>query len=630
VDDVWLRKFRQRNDWAQRAYDRFITEVDPELVGDFTRSEHITVVVYGTTQVGKTTLILDLLGIRKEVLPAVGKILRGGQQLGKSSTASPIRYGRSPDDFWYLGEDTAGLSDDEAAEHFGKIREQIMNGTSCASPLMNVRIPSIFFEHEGERALNLNLRLIDIPGINAINENEQVQVRRIAERYVASADLILLVGRADNLGFLHPCALDFEALNDWMLQPSRFRVVLTYTFSPVSFQTWFGKTQDTSPLTAHDVRQHLYDEMCTHDECPPVEMLKHIYPLEFGDSLESMRSHSQEYFERASHVIEELRTELLVSITDAASPYARLWSAFRVGDFIEAKIKRQNDEFNNQKAILDCAISLARDRVSEARTQLNYAIEEHLCAEQLCRSHERRFRHFNRDAYIRRLKCYFTVDINLDSGETVTVLQDALKTFQLDIRRRWNDLWEKWKHSGVKLDVADIRLPPNPTKLRVFEAKLDGYWTDSYLLSSNFKTDVSTLRTQADIVGHTYAYAANQMIGRQLESIQVYVFQQWRNSETILKTVKQDVMRREIKLNEMELDSLHAEQRHALFNERMEQGIVHARKFKQYIFEAFRIELNTVRSAVAKPKNSIEQLCDVLYGLLLPYELDKMLKGDEK
>lgn len=93
MDDVWLRKFRQRNDWAQRAYDRFITEVDPELVGDFTRSEHITVVVYGTTQVGKTTLILDLLGIRKEVLPAVGKILRGGQQLGKSSTASPIRYG---------------------------------------------------------------------------------------------------------------------------------------------------------------------------------------------------------------------------------------------------------------------------------------------------------------------------------------------------------------------------------------------------------------------------------------------------------------------------------------------------------------------------------------------------------
>ena len=254
--DVWLRKFRQRNDWAQQAYDRFVAEVDPELVGDFTRSEHITVVVYGTTQVGKTTLILDLLGIRKDALPDVSEVLRGGQRLGKSSTATPIRYGRSPDDLWYLGEDATGLSNDDAAERFGEIREQVMNGTTCSSPLLNVRIPGLFFQHEAEGALSLDLRLIDIPGINAINEHEQIEVRRIAERYVASADLILLVARADNLGFFQPNALDFEALNDWMLQPSRFRVVLTYTFSPASFQTWFCKAEDASPLTVRDIQQH--------------------------------------------------------------------------------------------------------------------------------------------------------------------------------------------------------------------------------------------------------------------------------------------------------------------------------------------------------------------------------------
>ena len=64
--------------------------------------------------------------------------------------------------------------------------------------------------------------------------------------------------------------------------------------------------------------------------------------------------------------------------------------------------------------------------------------------------------------------------------------------------------------------------------------------------------------------------------------------------------------------------------------ERMEQGLEHAVKFKQYIFEAFRAELSAVRGAVARPSNSVEQLCDAFYGLLLPHELDKMLKGDEK
>lgn len=627
--DIWLRKFRQRNDWAQQAYDRFVAEVDPELVGDFTRSEHITVVVYGTTQVGKTTLILDLLGIRKEALPAVSEVLRGGQRLGKSSTASPIRYGRSPDDLWYLGEDATGLSNDEAAERFGEIREQIMTGTTCSSPLLNVRIPAMCFQHEGEGALSLDLRLIDIPGINAINAHEQIEARRIAERYVASADLILLVGRADNLGFFQPNALDFEALNDWMLQPSRFRVVLTYTFSPASFQTWFGKAQDASPLTARDVQQHLYDEMCTHDERPPAEMLKHVYPLEFGDSLESMRTHSQAYFERASHVIEALRRELLASITDAASPYARLWSAFRVGEFIEAKVQRQNDEFNSRLPDLECAISQAQNRVIEAQTQLSDAANEHLSVERLYLRHERRIRHFNRGAYVPRLKRYFTLDIKLDSGETVPVLRQALNAFQLRIRRHWSDLWDGLKFSSAKLAVGDMS-PPPAVALHAFEARLDGYWTDSYLLSSNFQTDVSVLRNQAGIVGDTYAEAANQALGVQLKTTRNHAVEQRRNSETILKAMKLELMRRELNLKEAEGHLLNAEQQHALFNERMALSLVHAVKFKQYIFEAFRTELSAVRGAIARPRNSVEQLCDAFYGLLLPCELDKMLKGDEK
>ena len=96
---MWLEKYSNRYRWAYDAYQRFIDEVDPSLAGDFNRSSHVTVAVYGATQVGKTTLILDLLGVTGEALDRASSVLRGDQRMGKSSTSCAIRYGRSKDDY---------------------------------------------------------------------------------------------------------------------------------------------------------------------------------------------------------------------------------------------------------------------------------------------------------------------------------------------------------------------------------------------------------------------------------------------------------------------------------------------------------------------------------------------------
>lgn len=626
--DVWQRKYHKRNDWAQRAYDRFVAEVDPELVGDFTRSKHITVVVYGTTQVGKTTLILDLLGIRKEELTSVSQVLRGGQTIGRSSTASPIRYGRSPDDNWYVGDDPGGLNSEEAAERFACIRQQVMSGSIQTASLLNVRIPDRCFQPDEEEALSLDLRLIDIPGINAINKLEQNEVRRIAERYVASADLILLVGRADNLGFLHPRALDFEALNDWMLQPSRFRVVLTYTFSPASFQSWFARPREGPSLTVRDVQQHLYDEICTHDEIPPREMLKHIYPLEFGDSLESMRTQSQAYYEQASRVIRTLRQELLASITEAASPYARLWSAFRVGEFIEAKVARHQAAFDSQQPTLKDRVHQAQHRHHEFMMEFRTATTEHLAVEQLCSKHERRLRYFDKGFYARRLTRCFDVDVDTKGEETVKTLQEALQTFRGDIRCRWDAFWIGVKYSSLNL-ITDDPSPPSTQALSEIEDRLDDYWTNSYLLSSNFQTDASLLKRQAAIVCRTYAQEANKTLGRLLKTAITQAIQHKRRSEIMFKGMRQEAEQQIRYLQDAKERLLDAQQQHARFNKRMAQSLKHAHQFKRYIFEAFNTELDTVRRAIDRPGNSVEQLCNIFYLLLLPNELNKMLKGDE-
>ena len=65
-----------------------------------THSHEVRVVLYGPTQVGKTTLILRLLGLSDETTKEAQRVLRGGRGHGKSATASVTRYRLTHHDAW--------------------------------------------------------------------------------------------------------------------------------------------------------------------------------------------------------------------------------------------------------------------------------------------------------------------------------------------------------------------------------------------------------------------------------------------------------------------------------------------------------------------------------------------------
>jgi hypothetical protein len=67
-------------------------------------------------------------------------------------------------------------------------------------------------------------------------------VSRVAERLVPNADLILLVGRADDLTFLSAEHLALPGLSDWQITPHRFRVVTTFSFTPPSIRDFTRET----------------------------------------------------------------------------------------------------------------------------------------------------------------------------------------------------------------------------------------------------------------------------------------------------------------------------------------------------------------------------------------------------
>lgn len=616
---MWLEKYSNRYRWAYDAYQRFIDEVDPSLAGDFNRSGHVTVAVYGATQVGKTTLILDLLGVTGEALERASSVLRGDQRMGKSSTACAIRYGRSKDDYWYIGDDSGALDDGAARVQFSAIRTELEEGRTQSMDVLSVRLPSMFFEQEGGDALSLDLRILDIPGINAVNEAEQAQVARVAEKYVATADLILLVGRADDLGFLHPNKLKLAALGDWMLQPNRYRVVLSYTFSPASFKTWFGQDE----RTPEQVRAKLYQELGTHDYKPPKSVEAMLYPLEFGDSLRSLGA-TPEYHQAAVTLIQQLRRELLASITESASPYGRLASAFKMKTLIDARLEREQLHYEAHSKELECDLQNALHALEQAEELLSGCQEESGTLD-----HHRRRLHRYRKLYKGSDVRGFFAQPLPSTTESVSALKLVAMQFENGIQAKWKMMCERHAHRQAHVRLAELS-PPVTSALSSFYQKMNGYLTDGYWWSSeNFRTDRSMLQGAVEKVVDAYAEAATLEIQKYFEYQVSGLKRKYLDYERRLVVMEITVAQRQQTVEGIQGKRHHLEQAHEQFKTRIQFSMEHSQKFEQYILEAFLAELNRAREVLRRPANATEQIYDMFYLRVLLGELDKMLEGNK-
>lgn len=614
---MWTEKYRNRYRWAYEAYQRFIDEVDPSLVNDFRRASRVTIAVYGATQVGKTTLILDLLGVTGEALERASGVLRGEQRLGKSSTACAIRYGRSKDNYWYIGDDSDALDDEAARIRFSAIRAELEQGQAQSVEVLPVRLPAMFFGQRDENTLSLELCILDIPGINAVNEAEQAQVARVVEMYVATADLILLVGRADDLGFLHPSKLKMTALNDWMLQPNRYRVVLSYTFSPASFKTWFGQ----AGRTLEEVRAKLYQELSTHDYDPPKSVEAMLFPLEFGDSLRSLGV-DEDYHQAAASLIAQLRCELLASITQSASPYARLAAAFKIKQLIEARRTREQSEYSRRKNMLDSALQNAKSALASSKQLMTECQSE---SRLLC-SQERRLRRYTKMAESTDMRRVFTLPLSC-ARKSVNELKDAAFTFESGIRARWQKLCARYAGYQANSRLAELS-PPDTHALNSFYQKMNGYRIDRYCWpSENFLSDCRMLHWAAKEIIDTYTEAATREVHKYLEQQQSALIQKKRNHDRRSDIMFIAVEKQKQALEEAQYRCEQSDQAYAQFEMRMQFSIEHSHKFEQYILEAFQAEFDRVREAIRCPANATEQLYDLFYLNMLPGELDKMLEG---
>lgn len=342
--EYWHTLQARQPEWALRAYARLVKTLSKDVQERLQLKEAVAepyVAVFGKTQVGKTTLLLDLMGIAPAHVARISRVLRGGREAGKSATATTMEYCRSATSNWGLslqGKTQWLEGDEKMTRALGAIREKMESGRLVVDSPCVVHIPQGYFSG-GKTALGV--RMLDLPGDNPTNEQEQRHVHLMAKTYLPFADLILLVGKGDDLGFLRPGVITLPGIEDWQSMPYRFRIVTTYSYSSQSVKDILRKEQGVDVTR---VRQRLIEQIERFGELSEAARQESLFfPLEFGNSWGYAQTSEPELYSRMAPIIAELRAELLSQISSSTTPMGRLRSTLNTHISVRYIQKKKNE-----------------------------------------------------------------------------------------------------------------------------------------------------------------------------------------------------------------------------------------------------------------------------------------------
>lgn len=333
---LWRAWHEETTAWAYRASDDLLATFDHDVIKTAEERRETTVALYGPTQVGKTTLVLRLLGIAETAFEYVEAVLRGGRTAGKSATAVPMLYARSQDEHWRIGAwDSPPLDAEAVTVQLAELRAQVEAGNYQALDPVALLFPADMFA-DGDPPVRV--RLLDLPGGRADAEHERKLVRRIADRYLPRVSLVLLVSMADNLGVFDPDKLknDFDMLRDWMRHKARYRLVTTrsYTLASVREAVDAGKINDVADLQGEILKEFSrFEEVQRKQDVSDLR----FYPLEHGDSWVNLARSNPGYYRWAEGVQRSVLLNLAEDIASSCDAQPRL----NIGQAVAKEIRHR-------------------------------------------------------------------------------------------------------------------------------------------------------------------------------------------------------------------------------------------------------------------------------------------------
>lgn len=367
----WADICALRYDWANAGFESFMKKFDPELYlqeNSAAIKDQISVVVYGSSQVGKTSFILELLGVCEDKIKRVQKVLRGGRTAGNSSTATATRYHISQNDLWHivLKDDRndaintidkyKDLGDKEATEVIGRIRQDMVElGSKYQVTEIDIYIPKLYVDKRiFNQYAHKDIIIRDLPGVNAQNHNEQHYVISSIAKKINMADIVILITKVDDLAkIIHPNNLHsdkFPMLENWWHRPNKFRAVFTSAFSNQSNRELIDKASNNQI----EIAKLLKDDLV--EQCKRFEIgfgSSQLYLLEVGDSWQGLVANesNSSYASKIIPIKNYFFNELRESILSANNPLSRLKYGYEIGNIAESLLRdaenRNKEEVKN-------------------------------------------------------------------------------------------------------------------------------------------------------------------------------------------------------------------------------------------------------------------------------------------
>ena len=588
LDELWIPFGLKKLQWAYEARNKFIENISHQDVKNYLQGDakKRVAILYGKPQVGKTTLILTLMGVKEDSFAELQCILRAGRESGNSSTSTAIRYGYSDEDWYWRTENEEfgeGLKDTDIIEKLGKVREEISNNRMPYE--INIGIPKKYFEK------TYNIEIVDLPGVDSRDTGEKGYVGNLIGRYLLESNLTIVVTKATDVQGIKKFKLNGQF--DWSSLPG-YRVVATRTYEADSIRKHLGTKISVDKL------KNIY----ALDLKGCMNGIK-VYPLDFGDSfLELFKCDAQKYNnikEARDALLEELRNDISTSYSE----YEKLTRSFKISNLFKEEIEKKNS------------------KKIKLQNTLTQTIDEH---KKKLEKHKKQICIIEKSRYVLKMEGYLRLsDVVEPFSDKLTKenleeyfngqnkkLKEAYKKYidnnsairqKADYIRLFNQEWERDEYREVRSSITERR--------RYFgRGSKDG--EEAFKVVSGFAKKIDdevnqkiTTHNREEQEKHSNnSKSIEYRIKKELES---------RDSELSECDKNRTKLTENIKLLEKEISELRADA---------------AMEFDKFLEDAYSDERNkTIKEINDNPQDDVRNLLRIAYLNIIDEEYQKIKKG---
>ncbi|MCM3280386.1 hypothetical protein M3591_07540 [Exiguobacterium sp. MER 193] len=575
--ELFIEFEKNRYEWAFDAKHDFMSRFQLyDAEGVTPNQEKVVLSVYGPTQVGKTTLILNLLGVKEEAIDEISSFLRGKREIGQSATVTVTSYSVSATEDYVLTlpnqEPEVIQSTDILEERLSALRIDVEAGRIDSLAPVRIALPKSYFEQA-----DVAIELLDLPGIESAEERELRHVERCVNHWIPRSHICLIVNGAGDLTFLRDIGMTH--LQHWYDYPDNFYVVLTRAYSPESVKR---RLRDKSISNETDLRAYYHREIGDILGRPPGT----VYPVEIGASMHRLEPDAREI---AQSILNELRAR--IEQTD----YRHVSFSFLTGYYAEV-VRQSDEEIRHITEDLDVAereLAGLNKRMEKLKEKIedqvgdfgNQAIELVSKIDHFKMVHEVIHNRESKEvlidvALIQAQHTKSRTALNAAFSQAISMLEKSLDEDVEMINQLLNTIY-------FELDYVDsTRLQvTHPGEIQFFawdDSKVDRYfsqknyeaqmdWMKKYLLEETMRLS----KLVYDEAKHIY---------KQLQDISE-TFSSNRVRLDIRYTHEMDMLK--VELNEAEQSVIQLQERLTSTKERWEEDLVHAQQYRSFFIEHF-------------------------------------------